>query len=98
MALAKNSTFSSGSFLLKIVLLLFIVYSVINLTAAQIRLAQNKQKLEEKQSQEQELLLSNQQLKSLLDEGSYEDLIERTLRENGYVRSDEKVYTDITGN
>jgi hypothetical protein len=32
------------------------------------------------------------------EDDSYEDLIERALRENGYVRSDEKVYTDITGN
>lgn len=87
-----------GGFILKIVLLLFIVYSIISLTITQINLSQNRQKLAELESKQQELQLSNDQLKALLDEGSYEDLIERALRENGYVRSDEKVYTDITGN
>ncbi len=87
-----------GKFLLHIVLALFIVYSIINLTIAQIRLAQNKQELSELQTQKQELELTKEQLTALLDEGSYEALLERALRENGYVRSDEKVYTDITGN
>ncbi len=87
-----------GGFILKIVLLLFIVYSIISLTITQINLSQNRQKLAELESKQQELQLNNDQLKALLDEGSYEDLIERALRENGYVRSDEKVYTDITGN
>ncbi len=87
-----------GKFLLHIVLALFIVYSIINLTIAQIRLAQNKQELSELRTQKQELELTKEQLTALLDEGSYEALLERALRENGYVRSDEKVYTDITGN
>ena len=87
-----------GKFLLHIVLALFIVYSIINLTIAQIRLAQNKQELSELTAQKQELELTKEQLTALLDEGSYEALLERALRENGYVRSDEKVYTDITGN
>lgn len=87
-----------GKFLLHIVLALFIVYSIVNLTVAQIRLAQNKQELAELESEKQELQMTNEQLRTLLDEGSYEALLERALRENGYVRSDEKVYTDITGN
>ncbi len=87
----------TGRFILKLVLLLFIVYSIISLTINQIQLSQNRQKLAELEQKQQELQLSNDQLKALLDEGSYEDLIERALRENGYVRSDEKVYTDITG-
>ncbi len=87
-----------GKFLLHIVLALFIVYSIVNLTVAQIRLAQNKQELAELESEKQELQMTNEQLRALLDEGSYEALLERALRENGYVRSDEKVYTDITGN
>lgn len=85
-------------FIVKIVLLFFIVYSIISLTATQIHLSQNRQKLSELKEKQKELQLSNQQLTALLDEGSYDDLIERALRENGYVRSDEKVYTDITGN
>jgi cell division protein FtsB len=95
--LAKKQKGLLGSILLKIVLLLFIVYSIINLTTAQIRLSKNKQELEQLQAQQQELQLTNQELQAMLGDGSYEDLIERALRENGYVRSDEKVYTDITG-
>ena len=87
----------TGRFILKLVLLLFIVYSIISLTVNQIQLSQHRQNLAELEQKQQELQLSNEQLKALLDEGSYEDLIERALRENGYVRSDEKVYTDITG-
>jgi cell division protein FtsB len=98
MVLAKKQKALFGSILIKIVLLFFIVYSIINLTTAQIRLSRNKQELEHLQAQEQELQLTNQELQKLLDDDSYEDLIERALRENGYVRSDEKVYTDITGN
>lgn len=95
--MAKKQKGLLGSILLKIVLLLFIVYSIINLTTAQIRLSKNKQELEQLQAQQQELQLTNQELQAMLGDGSYEDLIERALRENGYVRSDEKVYTDITG-
>ena len=96
--MAKKQKGLLGSILLKVVLLLFIVYSIINLTTAQIRLSKNKQELEQLQAQQQELQLTNQELQAMLGDGSYEDLIERALRENGYVRSDEKVYTDITGN
>ena len=93
----QNENNPTGRFILKIVLLLFIVYSIISLTVNQVQLSQNRQKLAELEQKQQELQLSNEQLKALLDEDSYEDLIERALRENGYVRSDEKVYTDITG-
>ena len=88
----------NGRFIFKIVLLLLIVYSLISLTVSQINLSQNRQKLAELEAKQQELQLSYDQLTALLDEDSYDDLIERVLRENGYVRSDEKVYTDITGN
>ena len=89
---------TNGRFIFKIVLLLLIVYSLISLTVSQINLSQNRQKLAELEAKQQELQLSYDQLTALLDEDSYDDLIERVLRENGYVRSDEKVYTDITGN
>ncbi len=96
--MASKTKRVSGSLLLKLVLLLFIVYSVINLTAAQVRLAKNRQQLAELQARQEALELSNAELKALLADGSYDDLIERALRENGYVRSDERVYVDVTGN
>ncbi len=96
--MASKTKRVGGSLLLKLVLLLFIVYSVINLTAAQVRLAKNRQQLAELQARQEALELTNAELKALLEEGSYDDLIERALRENGYVRSDERVYVDVTGN
>ncbi len=95
MAKTRQNKGLGSSLVVKIVLLLFIAYSVVNLTSAQIRLSKKNQQLAELQVKEQELQLTNTQLQSLLDEGSYEDMLERALRENGYVRSDEKVYTDI---
>ncbi len=94
----KKSGSLSGGFFIKIVLLLFIVYSIINLTTNQISLSSNRQELKELQAKQQELQMTNDELTRLLDDGSYDDLIERTLRENGYVRSDETVYIDTTGN
>ena len=96
--MASKTKRVGGSLLLKLVLLLFIVYSVINLTAAQVRLAKNRQQLAELQARQEALELSNAELKALLADGSDDDLIERALRENGYVRSDERVYVDVTGN
>lgn len=84
--------------MVKIVLLLFILYSVINLTAAQVRLSKSRRQLDELRDKQEDLKLSNAELQSLLEDDSYDALIERALRENGYVRSDERVYTDITGN
>ena len=95
MANTKQRKSSSGALFVKIVLLLFIIYSVVNLTTAQIRLSKKNQELAQLQLKEQELQLTNSQLQGLLNDGSYEDMLERALRENGYVRSDEKVYTDI---
>ncbi len=95
MTKAKSKKGLTGGLLVKIVLLLVILYSVVNLTTVQIRLSKKNQQLAELQLKEQELQLTNAQLQKLLKDGSYEDMLERALRENGYVRSDEKVYTDI---
>ena len=44
----------TGRFILKLVLLLFIVYSIISLTVNQIQLSQNRQKLAELEQKQQE--------------------------------------------
>jgi len=92
--LSKTKKTLGSSLLVKIVLLLFIISSVISLTSAKIHLSQKEQELAKLQKQQEELQLTNDQLQSLLSQGSHEDLMERALRENGYVRTDEKVYTD----
>ncbi len=85
-------------FLLKVVLLVLVVVGTVQLISAQVRLDKNQRQLAALQEEKEQLVLNNEELTALLDDGSYDALIERALRENGYVRSDERVYTDVTGN
>ena len=86
-----------GSFFAKILLIVLIIAGTVSLTSAQIRLHENRRELEQLQQQKLELQKSNEALSKLLEDDSYDDLIHQALRENGYVRSDETVYTDIAG-
>lgn len=88
-----------GSLFIKILLLAFILYSIYSLVQMYTGLAQSSQLLAEKRESEQELMLRNQELEKLLEEGNQGDRIERAARSKlGYAYSDEKVYTDISGN
>lgn len=88
-----------GSLFIKILLLAFILYSIYSLVQMYTGLAQSSQLLAEKRESEQELMLRNQELEKLLEEGNQGDMIERAARSKlGYAYSDEKVYTDISGN
>ncbi len=92
--LSESKKSFGGSLLVKIVLLLFIISSVISLLSAKAYLSKKEQEVAQLKKQEQELQLTYDQLQTLLSQGSHEDLMERALREHGYVRTDEKVYTD----
>ncbi len=84
-----------GTLFIKIVLVLFVIFSIINITAKQIELSKKEKILEEKKAELAALQVSNDELQQLLDSGTQDELVERILRENGYVRSDEKVYVDL---
>ena len=88
-----------GSLFVKLLLLAFILYSIYSLVQMYTGLAKSSQLLAEKRESEQELTLRNQELEKLLEEGNQGDMIERAARSKlGYAYSDEKVYTDISGN
>ncbi len=84
-----------GTLFIKIVLVLFVIFSIINITAKQIELSKKEKILEEKKAELAALQVSNEELQQLLESGTQDELVERILRENGYVKSDERVYVDI---
>ncbi|MBR2151987.1 MAG: septum formation initiator family protein [Clostridia bacterium] len=84
-----------GTLFIKIILVLFVIFSIINITAKQIELSKKEKLLEEKRAELAALQVSNEELQQLIDSGTQDELIERILRENGYVKSDERVYVDI---
>lgn len=88
-----------GSLFVKLLLLAFILYSIYSLVQMYTGLAESSQLLAEKRESEQELMLRNQELEKLLEEGNQGDMIEQAARSKlGYAYSDETVYTDISGN
>lgn len=80
---------------IKIILVLFVIFSIVNITAKQIELAKKEKTLEAKQTELAALQASNEEMQRLLDSGTQDELVERILRENGYVRADERVYVDL---
>ena len=85
----------NGTLFIKIILVLFVIFSIVNITAKQIELSKKEKLLEEKREELAALQVSNEELQQLIDSGTQDELIERILRENGYVKSDERVYVDI---
>lgn len=89
---------AKNAILIKIVLLLFVIISIVNIIVNQVNY--NKQSavlaaaVAEKASAEQKVSA----LKDKVEHGAVDDMIEEALRERGFVKSGEKVYTDITGN
>lgn len=77
-------------------LALYLVFSMISL---QSDLVEQRKVLKEKQKQISELRVSNDELKSLLKNGSQKELVERAAREKlDFVYSNEEVYLDRKGN
>ncbi len=96
----KNQTNSAGKrviFKVSIVLLAFyLVYSMISL---QSQLIASRKVLNEKQEEISAIKVSNEELESLLKNGSHDELVERAAREKlGFVYANEEIYEDIKGN
>ena len=82
------------SFLLKAALLIFAVYSVIQLTQLQIQLIQKKEELERSEIDKKNYALKTKELEDLLANGTMSDLIERAARDKlDYVYADEEVFS-----
>ncbi len=89
---------AKNAILIKIVLLLFVIISIVNIIVNQVNYNKQSAALEaanaEKAAAEQKV----NSLKDKVENGAVDDMIEEALRERGFVKSGEKVYTDITGN
>ena len=89
----------SKSVIVRLLVLFFVSYMMITLIGlfreyreAQDRLLELKENLKKEQLQVEEY-------KTLLNEGSHADIIEKAARERlGFVYSNEEVYVDISGN
>lgn len=96
----KNKSNNTGKrvvFKVSIVLLSFyLVYSMISL---QTQLIASRKILAQKQQEISEIKVSNDELESLLNNGSHEELVERAARDKlGFVYANEEIYEDIKGN
>ena len=89
---------AKNAILIKIVLLLFVIISIVNIIVNQVNYNKQSAALEaanaEKAAAEQKV----NALKDKVENGAVDDMIEEALRERCFVKSGEKVYTDITGN
>lgn len=84
--------------MLRIALLGFAIYMVYSMISLQSQLAQSKKTLGEKQNEISQRNVDIDELKSLLKNGSKDDLIERAARDKlDFVFENEEVYEDISG-
>ena len=83
----------------KVVVLVFVFYSIFSLAQLNITMANNRKEKAALQLQIEDLQQNVDDLNTLLQEGTKEDLIERAARQKlGYVYTDEQVYVDLSGN
>ena len=65
----------------------------------QSQLVSSRKILAQKQEEISALKVSTKELKSLLENGSHDELVERAAREKlGFVYANEEIYEDIKGN
>ena len=90
---AKKSVF------FRLALLAFSVYMIYSMILLQGQLAENRNVLAQKQQEIEARRISNEELKTLLESGSEQKLIEKAARDKlDYVYANEEVYVDISGN
>lgn len=88
------------SWILRIALLIFAVYIIVSIINQQIQIGRKKQELSAVQQQLTVQNLKNEELKSVLENGtaSSVDFIERKAREDlGYAKPNERVIVNISG-
>ena len=87
------------SIIVRVIVLCVAGYMLFTLIGLFRELGESQKRLAELKSELKSEELKIEELKSLLDEGSHADIIEKAARERlGYVYSNEEVYVDISGN
>ncbi len=87
------------SIIVRVIVLGVSVYMVATLMGLWSELNESRATLAKLQQQRDTEQLRIEELKELLESGSYNDIIEKAARERlGFVYSDEEIYIDISGN
>lgn len=90
----KKASGFSGGIVLSVVLLVVAVFGAVSLVSSEISLHKLRKEKEQLEQQVAEKEAVNRELQELLDNGDYEDLLERAAREKfDYVYQDEQVIT-----
>ncbi len=90
-----------GSFLLRVAIFAFAVYTVVALVNQQVQISDKRQQLESVKQQIQIQEIKNEDIKHALKNGASEnrDYIERVAREGlGLAKPGERVFVNIAGN
>lgn len=93
-----GSTPHRKSFVLRILLLVFAIYSIISLLNLQMQLVELKQELKSNTAIKEATELEIKEMTRLLDSGTEAELIEKAARERlGYVYPEEQIHIDLSG-
>jgi len=94
--LKKKRSFVSGFFKLAVVCVA--VYVAFSLVSLQIELADKQKTLAKLEEQKQELMISNEEKKELIEKSDQDEFVEQIAREYfGFAYPDEQIYIDISG-
>ena len=89
----KNGFLLAIAFTFAAVLAIYFVISFISETNEN---KQKKEELEQLQAKYEQQMQQNQELQDTIEENDEAEIAEKYARENGYVKTDERVYIDIT--
>ncbi len=99
MAKIRNSSGFPKRIIFKFSILALALYLVFSMISLQSELVEQRKVLKARQKQISELRVSNEELKSLLKNGSQKELVERAARDKlDFVYINEEIYEDIKGN
>ena len=92
----KKRSFVSGFFKLAVVCVAgYVAFSLVSL---QIELADKQKTLAKLEEQKQELMISNEEKKELIEKSDQDQFVEQIAREYfGFAYPDEQIYIDISG-
>ncbi len=89
----------SKRIIFKFSILALAIYLIFSMISLQSELVEQRKVLSQRQKQISELRVSNEELKSLLKNGSQKELVERAARDKlDFVYINEEIYEDIKGN
>lgn len=72
------------------------IYFVVTFISVNNENSKKKEELEQLQSQYEQQIQQNKDLEKTIKENDEAEIAEKYARENGYVKTDERVYIDIT--